>query len=227
MHDLPALLKNLLLSQPDVIRLSALRRSTCLFVQGERADALYFIEEGLIKLTRTRSHAGRLILSVYGRDEVVGEECLFCGEPRYHAEATVMTAAATVHRIPCETMQRIGADHPELGIAVVQYLLGTNLKFAHKVELLCLHDVETRILHHLDELSHLVKRNVADAGYALPITQLELADLVGATRETTSTTLNHLQSKGLVKLSRRLLTVFPQRARAAAASDSDGDIQVL
>ena len=224
MHDnLPALLKSLLLSQPEVIRLSALRRSTCLFAQGGRADALYLIEEGLIKLTRTRVQAGRLILSVYGRDEVVGEECLFCGAPRYHAEASVMTPA-TVHRIPLESMQRVGAEHPELAIAVVQYLLGTKLKFAHKVELLCLHDVETRILHHLDELAHLVKPNVADASYALPITQLELSDLVGATRETTSTTLNHLQSRGLVKLSRRLLTVFPQHARAASAGQSDSDV---
>jgi len=223
-HDqLPLLLNNLLFSQPDVIRLPALRRTTCLFTQGERADSLYFLEEGLIKLTRTDPYAGRLILSVLGPDELFGEECLFCGEHEYHTEAEVLSSA-TVYRIPAAALDRMRRVYPQLGIAFVQYLLTTKLKFEHKVELLCLHDVETRIMHHLDELAKLVKPNVEDEGHALPITQLELADLVGATRETTSTTLNHLERKGLVKLSRRLLTVFPKHARAAGAGGGSDDV---
>ena len=51
------------------------------------------------------------------------------------------------------------------------------------------------------------------------MTQLELADLIGATRETTSTTLNQLERRGLLKLSRRLLTVpSAEELRSAAAA---------
>jgi len=58
-------------------------------------------------------------------------------------------------------------------------------------------------------------------GYQIPITQLELADLIGATRETTSTTLNQLERRGLLKLSRRLLTVpSPRELRNAAMARS-------
>jgi DNA-binding IclR family transcriptional regulator len=43
--------------------------------------------------------------------------------------------------------------------------------------------------------------------YSLPLSQSELASLIGATRETTSTTLNALARRGLIKLGRRLLVV--------------------
>jgi CRP/FNR family transcriptional regulator len=43
--------------------------------------------------------------------------------------------------------------------------------------------------------------------YSIPLSQSELASLIGATRETTSTTLNSLARRGLVRLGRRLLVV--------------------
>jgi CRP/FNR family transcriptional regulator len=109
--------------------------------------------------------------------------------------------------------------NPEVGGALVSYVLERKLGFAYKVELLCLHDVEYRILYYLAELSELVKPLDDGSGYQLPITQLELADLIGATRETTSTTLNQLERRGLLKLSRRLLTIAsPVRLRSAAGA---------
>ena len=218
MHkEFTCLFKDILLSEPDVSRLSALRRSTPLFAQGAKADAIFFIEDGLIKLTRTNASGGRLILSVYGPNDLVGEESLFGGDGRYHGEAEALTPSI-VYRVPWTAIKRVIAGHPELTAAFLKHLLDTKLCFANKVELLCLHDVEARILFYLDHLSQLVKPADDDAGYPLPLTQLELADLVGATRETTSTTLNQLEKRGLVRLSRRLLTVFPQRAGAARAA---------
>ena len=85
--------------------------------------------------------------------------------------------------------------------------------------MLCLHDVEYRILHYLAELSSLMKPVENGEGYQVPITQLELADLIGATRETTSTTLNQLERRGLLKLSRRMLTIpSPDTLRSAAVA---------
>jgi CRP-like cAMP-binding protein len=214
--DFVSLFKDLLLSEPDVSRLLALRRNTSLFSQGETADAMFFIEDGLIKLTRTNDSGGRLILSVSGPSDLVGEESLSGGDGCYLAEAETLTPS-TVYRIPWATVKRVIEKNPELTAAFVRHLLATQEWFAYKVELLCLQDVEGRILFYLGHLAKLVKPSDQDAGHALPITQLELADLVGATRETTSTTLNQLEKRGLVKLSRRLLTVYPKQAYAAGA----------
>jgi len=214
--DFTSLFKDILLSQTEVSLLSAARRST-LFTQGHKADALYFIEDGLVKLTRTNSSGGRLILSLYGPNDLLGEESFLDGDGEYYAEAESITAS-TLYRVPWVAIRRIIGTHPELSEALLRHMLNSRLSFARKVELLCLHDVETRILFYLDQLAKLVKPGEEDSGHAVPITQLELADLVGATRETISTTLNHLERKGFVKLSRRLLTIFPQHTSSMVAS---------
>ena len=214
-HELTSLLKKLLCSHKDVSRLPALLRTSCLFGQGEKADTLYFIEEGLIKLTRTNDLGGRVILAVYGPNELVGEESLSAGKHFYFAEAEVLSPA-TVYKIPGATLESVKSAHPELGVALVRGLVDSNLGFAQKLEWLSLHDVESRVLYYLEQLAKLVEP-AEDQGYPLPLTQLELADLVGATRETTSTTLNSLEKRGFVKLSRRLLTVYLRQGKAAAA----------
>jgi CRP-like cAMP-binding protein len=219
--SLASAVRTSLLSAPEVSRLASLRRSTSLFSQGQTADAVYFIEDGLVKLTRTNDRGGHIILSICGPGHLIGEEALTTDTHIYYTEAEVLSTS-NIYRIPRETLVQAVASNPELSNALVSYLLHRKLALAMKVELLCLHDVEYRILHYLAELSALVKPLEDGDGYQVPITQLELADLIGATRETTSTTLNQLERRGLVKLSRRLLTIpSPVTLRNAATGKTE------
>lgn len=197
--------------------MASLRRAAPLFTQGQSADMAYFIDDGLVKLTRTSPAGGRIILSICGPGHLVGEEVLSEDGRTYHTEAEVLSPA-TLYRIPREPLKRLVASNPDLAQALISHLLEHKMELAQKVELLCLHDVEYRILHYLAELSKLVKPLDNGEGYPLPITQLELADLIGATRETTSTTLNQLERRGLLKLSRRLLTISSPLTLLSAAN---------
>ena len=197
--------------------MASLRRAAPLFSQGQSADMAYFIDDGLVKLTRTSSAVGRIILSICGPGHLVGEDVLSEDGRTYHTEAEVLSPA-TLYRIPREPLKRLVASNHELAMALIGHLLEHKLELAEKVELLCLHDVEYRILHYLAELSKLVRPLDNGEGYPLPITQLELADLIGATRETTSTTLNQLERRGLLKLSRRLLTITSPLTLLSAAN---------
>jgi CRP/FNR family transcriptional regulator len=189
-----------------------------LFNQGQTADALFFVDEGLVKLTRTNAFGDRIIVSMSGPGELIGEEVLSVDLSTYQADAEVLTTAL-VFRIPRELVTRAIQGDPALASAMIDFLLQRRLAMARKVELLCLHDVEYRILHYLAELATLVQAADREMAYQLPITQAELADLIGATRETTSTTLNQLERRGLVKLSRRLLTVpSPTQLRDATTN---------
>lgn len=216
MTSVASAIRNALLPTSDVSRLSSLRRSTSIFSQAQPADSLYFIEDGLVKLTRTNRCGNRIILAILGPGNLIGDEVLSTEPQTYYADAEVLTTAALV-RVPRPTITRALESNPEFATALIAYSLERRVALAEKVELLCLHDVEYRILHYLAELSGCVKPLEDGEGYQLPITQLELADLIGATRETTSTTLNQLERRGLVKLSRRLLTIpSPVTLRTAA-----------
>ncbi len=199
----------------EVSRLTSIRRFHCMFSQGQNAEALFIIEEGLVKETRTNQGGDRVILAMCGPGDVVGEEALGGVTSTYASDAEVLTPAA-LYRIPRETLNRM--VHQDLTFAnlLIDFLLKRRQALAEKVELLCLHDVEYRILFYLAELSSLVRPATDSTGYHVPITQSELADLIGATRETTSTTLNQLEKRGLLKLSRRLLTIpSPSLLRSA------------
>jgi CRP-like cAMP-binding protein len=217
--SLVAAARSVLSPLAEVTRLATLRRSTSLFSQGQVADSLYIVDEGMVKLTRNNSSNGKVLLGIFGPGQVVGEESLL-EDPAavYYADAEVLTASV-VFRIPRTVMGGVLRENVELATALGSAIIRQKIALAEKVELLCLHDVEYRILHYLAELSALVPPGQDGEGYQLPITQLELADLIGATRETTSTMLNQLERRNLVKLSRRLLTIpSPEALREAAST---------
>jgi len=198
--------RTLLLSVPEATRIGPIRRATCLFSQGQSADAVYFIEDGLIKLTRTSETGSRIISSIHGPGQLLGEDVL-AEQTRINYTAAETLTPATVYRVPREALRRMVYVNPDVASAFVTYILERSRELEEKAELLCLYDVEYRILHYLSNLAKLVKPIQDGLGHQLPLTQLELADLVGATRETTSTTLNLLERRGLIVLSRRLMTV--------------------
>jgi CRP/FNR family transcriptional regulator len=218
MITLAARVRSILLSGQEVSRLGPIRRGTSLFSQGQPAEDIYFIEDGLIKLTRTTDTGNKFISAIYGPGQLIGEESVGENLPLHYSLAETLTAA-TVYRVPCDVLKRLVSVNPEVCSAFITYLLQRTRTIDEKGELLSLYDVEYRILHYLANLAQLVKPVQEDLGYQLPLTQLELADLVGATRETTSTTLNLLERRGLIKLSRRLMTVNSPTILMDAARD--------
>ena len=76
MASLVAAARRTLLPLAEVTELGSLRRSTTLFSQGQPADSLYIIDEGMVKLTRTSRSSGRIILGIFGPGHVVGDETL-------------------------------------------------------------------------------------------------------------------------------------------------------
>ncbi len=218
MNLLKSAIQDELRALPDAIRLPSLQRCTSLYAQSQAADAVFLVEDGLVKLTKTNETGAKIILAICGPGQLVGEEALSESAQSYYTEAVALTSA-TVQRIPGQAILAATGRDPALGSAIIGYLLNQKLQLAEKVELLCLEDVEHRILHYLAELSSLLPAGENGDGHQIPITQLELADLIGATRETTSTTLNQLERRGLLRLSRRLLTIpSPEVLRDAANS---------
>jgi CRP/FNR family transcriptional regulator len=116
-------------------------------------------------------------------------------------------------------VKRLLGSLPELAAAILNYLLIQDQERISRIEMLTLYDVEHRILHVLAELAQLVKPNADGLSYPIPITQLELASLVGATRETTSSMLSILQTRNLVTLGRRMVTSVEPKMLIDAANN--------
>ncbi len=214
---LAAIVRGELLHMEGVIKYSPTRRFTTLYSEGSPADSVFFLESGLLKLCKRGDEGKEIILQVIAPGELFGEQSL--GLEQTRAAAAEVLQESEVYAIPKDLFVRFCDGHPHMWRYVSQLLVQRKRELEKKIELLCMRDVEYRILYHLAELATAVGTRLEGQEYAIPLSQGELASLIGATRETTSTTLNLLARRGLIRLGRRQLIVSSLEAVRSAARE--------
>ncbi len=206
-----------LLPLEGIVKFSPNRRFTTLYAEGSPADSVFFLESGLVKLCKRGEEGKEIILQVIPPAELFGEQCL--GLEHTRAAAAEVLQESVVYAIPRDVFVRFCDGHPHMWRYVSQMLVQRKRELEQKIELLCMRDVEYRILHYVAELAVSIGSRVEGQEYAIPLSQGELASLIGATRETTSTTLNLLARRGLIRLGRRQLIVTSLEAVRSAARE--------
>ena len=215
---LAALLRSELIHQEAVTRYAPARRFASLFTEASPSDAIYFLDSGLVKIFKRGEDGKEIILRVTGPGEIFGEEAL-AGDESRKLSAEILQEGV-IYVIPKGVFTSFCDGHAGAWRMVAETIGARQRELEKKVELLCLQDVEYRILYYLSELATTLGQRIdGGAEYSIPLSQSELASLIGATRETTSTTLNALARRGLVKLGRRLLTVSSIESVRSAANE--------
>jgi CRP-like cAMP-binding protein len=212
-----AIVRAELLHQDGVIKFAPNRRFTTLYSEGSPADSVLFLDSGLVKLCKRGDEGKEIILQVVSGGELFGEQALGM-EPARSAAAEVLQEG-TIYVIPKDIFIRFCNGRPDMWRHVAQLVVQRKRDLERKIELLCMHDVEYRILHYMAELAAAFGSRLDGHEYTIPLSQGELASLIGATRETTSTTLNALARRGLIRLGRRQLILTSLDGVRNAARD--------
>ena len=186
---------------------TTLRRGEVLFNEGDSGDRLYILLTGKVKLGHTSVDGRENLLAVLGPGVVVGELTLFDPGPR----STTATAVATTELLALEHNQLMGFidSHPTLAKdmlrALAVRLRRTNIALADLV----FSDVPGRVAKALLDLAERFGAPTED-GIHVPhdLTQEELAQLVGASRETINKSLAEFVSRGWIRLEGRAVTLI-------------------
>ncbi len=156
-------------------RNQTLARGDVLFSQGDQPDHLYVVLEGRIAITRGFVDGRESVLALMEHGELFGEMGMFGGSGRV-ADARALERSV-VAVIGYDVLRQIWNERPELLWTVVDLLASrlrtTDEALADSMFL----DVAGRTAKRLLELS-----NDHDV-FSLPVTQEELAGMVGASRE--------------------------------------------
>jgi CRP-like cAMP-binding protein len=214
--SLAAAVRNELINQDGVTKFSPNRRFATIYSEGSPADNLFFVESGLVKIYKRGEDNKEIILQVVAPGELFGEQSI-AGEQARTVAAEVLQEGV-IFSIPVDLFGRVCDRRPELWREFSGFLAFRKRQLEKKVELLCLRDVEYRILYYMAELAKTFGAKWNGGEYSIPLSQGELASLIGATRETTSTTLNALARRGVIKLGRRQLIVPSIEGVLAAAN---------
>lgn len=186
-------------------------RGDDLFVEGDPGDRLYVIVDGKIKLGTTSSDGRESLLAVLGPGEMFGELSLFDPGPRTATATAIVDSKvlALGHEDLGPWLSGRPAVSQELLKSLAQRLRRTNEALADLV----FSDVPGRVAKALLELSEKFGTRRDDGLYvAHDMTQEELAQLVGASRETVNKALAEFAQRGWVKLEpRAILLVETER----------------
>jgi CRP/FNR family cyclic AMP-dependent transcriptional regulator len=152
-----------------------LRRGDVLFREGDPGNDLYVVESGRIAIANKSFDGRESVVALMEAGDVFGEMSLFDGQGR-SAEARALEASR-VNAVPFEPLRELFREQPDLLWSVVSLL-------ARRIRNM---DVALADSVFLDVTGRTAKRLLELAGEAdefqLPITQEELAGLVGASRE--------------------------------------------
>jgi CRP-like cAMP-binding protein len=214
--SLAAVVRSDLIGLDGVTKFSPNRRFATIYSEGSPADTIFFVDAGLAKIYKRGADQKEIILQIVGPGELFGEQAL--GTDQTRSIAAEVLQEGLIYVIPRDLFVRVCDDRPELWRAISGMLTARKRQLEKKVELLCLRDVEYRILYYMAELAKTFGAKANGTEYSIPLSQGELASLIGATRETTSTTLNALARRGVIKLGRRQLIVPSVDGVLAAAN---------
>jgi CRP/FNR family cyclic AMP-dependent transcriptional regulator len=178
--------------------------------QDAAGDAMYVLIEGRVKVVLIGEDGREVILSVLGTGAVFGEMSLMDDEPR-SAHVIAMTACRIMTLYRGAFHERLRAS-PDLCLAMLA-ALSTRLRLAdERIRALSLLDVNGRV-------AHLILQQSAETGSdAFPrrLTHQNMAELIGASRETVSRTLRHLSDRRVISIGRRQVTILDRAALEAA-----------
>jgi CRP-like cAMP-binding protein len=191
-------------------------RGETVFTEGEQGDTLYIVLDGKVKIGRRAADGRENMLSVMGPSDMFGELSLFDPGPRT-ATATVVTdarLASLAHAAlrPWLTNRPVIAE--QLLRVLARRLRRTNDALAD----LIFTDVPGRVAKQLLALSERFG-SVEPEGTRVhhDLTQEELAQLVGASRETVNKALADFASRGWVRVDSRALTILDAERLARRA----------
>src|SRR5690606_12983831 len=174
------------------------------------ADALYFVRDGMVKISMYFPNGKEMILGLLGQYDIFGELLLLESERRPNqAEAVVDT---TLIVMPEEEFQRLLQQHPKIAMKFIQ-VMSTRLWQAQQWQ------AEVGAFDAPGRLANLLLRLASDFGVPselgtvidLNLTQQDLAKMIGATRETVSHCLARLLEYGAVRRRRAPITVNTEK----------------
>jgi CRP/FNR family cyclic AMP-dependent transcriptional regulator len=182
-------------------------RGQSLFDEGDPGDRLYVITDGKIKLGRTSPDGRENLLAILGQGEMFGELSLFDPGPRT-ATATAVTDTV-LKGLGHSDLQPWLTGRPEVATQLLKALARRLRKTNEHMADLVFSDVPGRVAKQLLDLARRFGQQT-DEGVRVThdLTQEELAQLVGASRETVNKALADFASRGFLRLEGRAVVIL-------------------
>jgi CRP-like cAMP-binding protein len=190
------------------MRTRRFRRGEVIFHLGDPGDALFIVVSGAIKIMLPSDTGDEAILATLRPGDVFGELALLDGAPR-SATAVALEASETAILPRAQFRELLGSE-PAIRDALLVSLAAELRRLTNHVEELHFLDITGRLASRLARLANESGRSLTDGSIRLPspLTQGDLAAMIGCTRQSVNKLLGMFTDDGLIRLDRDSIVVL-------------------
>lgn len=185
--------------------------NTILFLEGQTGSTLYLVLSGRVKIETTAASGETVHIAHRGPGEHFGELALIDGKPRM-ADAITETSCELLMLEQADFIRCIEAS-PRIALSVMASLADRLRQDASHLTSRQQLDVLGRVSEALLDLAaaHGVEEPSGGRRITAPVTRKQLAEQIGATRESVSRALSSLKASGAIATSGRQLIVLDEK----------------
>jgi CRP-like cAMP-binding protein len=183
-----------------------------IFSQGDKADTIFYIQSGTVKLTMAATRRKKAIIAVLLRGSFFGEGCLGGQTLRMYTARSI--GPANITRLQKESTLRALKRDPQFAALLNAYLLSRVIRVEEDLADQFFNFSEKRLARVLLLFGQISKESNSDS--PLKVSQGTLAEMVGTTRARVSKFMSAFKKKGFVKyngglqINSELITAFLQ-----------------
>ncbi len=170
-----------------------------LFHQDMPGTTLYLIAEGFVRIYSIGQTGQEFTHYLYGPTDIFGELSLL--DNGYHSATCITMTPIKTWLFSKENLFVIFQKYPAIMRSLLALVSRRVRIAAQKSETMAFHDVQGRLVYELLELEAKSGQRTKDGTLiCVPLTQNDLASLVGATRESVNKVLSTLRSQNFIKM---------------------------
>jgi CRP-like cAMP-binding protein len=202
-----------------------LRKNRKVFSQGDPADAVFYIQEGKVKVCVISKQGKEAVVAIHGEGDFFGEGCL-SGQLLRLATAMAMTQCV-ITRIDKAAMVKVLHNEPQFSERFMAHLLARNSRVEEDLVDQLFNSSEKRLARTLLLMANFGKEGTPER-VITKISQETLAEIVGTTRSRVSSFMNKFRKLGLInyngslEIHKSLLNMVLHET-PAISRDADGE----
>lgn len=191
------------------------RKGSVIFARGDEGRSLMAIRSGTVRISATTAEGKEAVLNMLRPGQVFGEIALLDGKPRT-ADATAASDCDLLVLDRAEFLPLLRAN-PDLALRIIALLCGRMRRTSEQVEDVMFLPLEARLARALLRLAAEQGDGAGRPARVVAVTQRDLGQMIGMSRESTNKQLSAWQREGWVRLAKGGVEILAQAELEAIA----------
>ena len=178
-----------------------------IFYKDDEGNKVYLIENGTVKIVNYSEDGKELIFAIFQEGDIFGEMSVFDKKPR--SACAIPMKTSKIYELNGKYFIDFLVEKPDMLLHIIKIFSSRIRELNDFLEDTIFANLTSRVLNKLIKLSRL--KGVDKGSYyelKFDFTQVELAGIVGCTRENLNRELKHLKDKGFIDYSKNILKIF-------------------